>query len=152
MDSESQKKSRPTKRNLAIVCVVTIVVVVGTMTVLGSVFGSYACFGPCGTRPDVVAASCYSVNKTCQLVMAGLTRLPGRTLDAIACYFIQNNGPVQGTLSSSPNGSPSPVAIPLNTPVDAFCSYPGAPSVGHQVSGSVSFSSGASVPFASTWQ
>ena len=120
----------------------------------GLLFGRYGCFGPCGTMPYISSVSCYSVNKTCQITLAGFTAQNVASLQALSCAFVIipfGNTTSYVDLSSSPHGPSTYVTIPPNSSVPVYCVYPKAPSSGQQVAGSVTLSNGYDVEFSGTW-
>jgi hypothetical protein len=151
---ESAKKTRHLGRNLALVIVALLAISLSAEVESGQLFGTYGCFGPCGTMPYVSSVSCYSVNKTCQIILTGFTAPNVASLKAFSCAFVMipyDNTTSTVVLSSSPNWNATYVTIPPNSSVPVYCAYPRTPSSGQQVAGSVELSSGQSVEFSGIW-
>jgi len=148
---ESPQK-RHLRRNLALVIVALLAISLFVLVDMGYLFGEYGCFGPCGTQPYIWGTSCYSVNKTCTIMMTGLTNPTAHDLKVESCAFIQGNSTVHGILTSSPSGPPSSVTMQPNTLISFFCASQGTPLSGQQAAGNVAMSSGQVVEWSGTWQ
>jgi hypothetical protein len=122
-----------------------------TFGMLSTYSAKVGCFGPCGTQPYVSTTSCYSINKTCQIVLTGLTNPDVHNLRVESCAFAQGY-PSEGVLSSLPNGPPTSVTMQPNTTLPVYCANQGSPLAGHQAVGSVMMSSGQSIQWAGIWQ
>jgi len=151
---EPATKPRHLRRNLVLLVVVLLAISLFTLVQTGLLFGRYGCFGPCGTMPYISGVSCYSVNKTCQITLAGFTAQNVASLQALSCAFVAipfDNTTSYVSLSASPHGPVTYVTIPPSTSIPVYCIYQGTPSSGQQVTGSVILSNGYDVEFSSTW-
>jgi hypothetical protein len=140
-------------RNETIIIVVLLAVGLSVVAfgVLSSYGAKFGCFGPCGTQPYISTTSCYSNNKTCQLVLTGLTNPDVHSLSVESCAFGQSNT-TPGVLSSTPNGPPATSTMQPNESLPVDCAYQGTASAGHQIVGSVTMSSGQVILWSGTWQ
>ena len=152
MEKAPAEKSRHLRRNLALVIAVLLAISLVVLIDTGYLFGEYGCFGPCGTQPYIWGTSCYSVNKTCTIMMTGLTNPTVHDLSVESCSFIQGNSTVQGVLSPRPNGPQTSVVMQPNTLTSFFCASQGTPLSGQEAAGSVVMSSGQVVEWSGTWQ
>jgi hypothetical protein len=134
---------------------IVVFLAVGLSVIAFGVLSSYgakvACFGPCGTQPYISMESCYSINKTCQIVLTGLTNPDVHNLRVESCAFGQGYT-TAGVLSSRPYGPPMSVTMQPNTSLLVYCAYQGTPKAGHQALGSVMMSSGQVIQWAGIWQ
>jgi len=150
---ESVEKPRHLRRNLVLLVVALLAISLFTLVETGLLLGRYGCFGPCGTMPHVSSVSCYSVNKTCQITMTGLTAQNVASLKDPSCGFVLIPYVNQTSvfLGSTLHGFPTIVSIPPDTSVSFYCAYPNTPSSGQQVDGYVMFSNGYSAQFSGIW-